>query len=202
MLRVGLTGNIGSGKSAAGRMFVELGAHIIDSDVIAHRLFEPGHPVYRAVVAAFGREVVAADGSIDRQVLGALVFHDPELRQKLNSIVHPAVIDAQKIWLDELESKDSNAIGIVEAALMIEVGTYKNYDKIVVTICSPEEQKQRLRARSGLSDSEILARIQSQMPASDKVKYADYVIDTSGSLEDTGRQVREIFETMKVLTHK
>ena len=126
MLRVGLTGGIGAGKSTVGRMFVDLGCHLIDADAIVHQLFKPGQAVHHSIVEAFGALVVAADGTIDRAVLGEIVFNDATARQRLNSLVHPAVIQHQKEWLDELEKRNPKAIGIVEAALMIEVGSYKN----------------------------------------------------------------------------
>ena len=192
MLRMGLTGGIATGKSAVGRMFVELGCHLIDADRIVHRLFEPGQAVYKAVVQEFGDSIIASDGTIDRKVLGDIVFEDPQVREKLNSLVHPATIQYQQDWLLELEGSDPQGIGIVEAALMIEVGTYKNYDKLIVAACPPELQRQRLRSRSGLSGEQIEARIRAQMPMEEKVKYADYVIDTSGDLAATRSQVVEV----------
>jgi dephospho-CoA kinase len=192
MLRVGLTGGIATGKSTVGQMFVELGCHFIDADRIVRQLFEPGQAVHNAVVQAFGDSVIASDGTVDRKVLGAIVFKDPQARAKLNSLVHPATIQYQLDWLVELEVSDPQGIGIVEAALMIEVGTYKNYDKLIVASCSTELQKQRLRSRTGLSDDQIDARIQAQMPIEEKVKYADYVIDTSGDFTATRSQVSEV----------
>jgi dephospho-CoA kinase len=193
MLRVGLTGGIATGKSTAGQMFVEHGCHLIDSDRITHQLFEPGQSVHNAVVEEFGKRIVAPDGTIDRRVLGEIVFKaDPEARLKLNRLVHPAVIQRQQEWLNEMQQKDPDGVAIVDAALMIEVGTYKNYDKVIVVTCSPEIQKRRLLERSGLKEDEIDARIHSQMPMSEKVKYADFVIDSSGDLADTRRQVTEI----------
>jgi len=193
MLRVGLTGGIATGKSTAGQMFVELGCHLIDSDRITHQLFEPGQSVHKTVVEQFGKRIVAPDGTIDRRILGEIVFkEDPEARLKLNRLVHPAVIQRQQEWLNEMQQKDPDGVAIVDAALMIEVGTYKNYDKVIVVTCSPEIQKRRLLERSGLKEDEIDARIRSQMPMSEKVKYADFVIDNSGDLADTRRQVTEI----------
>jgi len=199
MLRVGLTGGIASGKTTVGRMFVELGARLIDSDVIVHELFRAGEAVNQAVVGAFGDRMRAADGSIDRTVLGEVVFNNPQARERLNSIVHPAVIQRQQDWLDELASREPDAVGIVDAALMVEVGTYRNYDKLIVVVCDPDVQRRRLRHRSGLSDEQVEARIRSQMPMEEKAKYADYVIDSSGSLEDTRRQVEAVFRELKIL---
>ena len=192
MLRVGLTGGIGTGKSTVGTMFVELGCHLIDADHVTHQLFRPGEPVYKGVVQAFGEHILASDHTINRKVLGEIVFNDPEARARLNAIVHPAVIQHQRDWLKEMEAKDPGGVSIVDAALMIEVGTYKNYDKVIVVTCNAEIQKQRLRARSSLSDEQIEARIRSQMPLEEKVKYADFVIDNSGGFSHTRTQVEEV----------
>ncbi len=192
MLRVGLTGGIATGKTTVGQMFADLGCHVIDSDQITHRLFEPGQEVHSAVVQAFGPAIVAADGSIDRKILGGIVFKDPDARAMLNSLVHPAIIRRQQEFLSEVARKDPRGIGIVSAALMVEIGTYKNYDKVVVVSCPPDEQRKRLKIRTGLPDDQVEARIRSQMPMEEKVKYADYVIDTSGDLANTRRQVEEV----------
>jgi dephospho-CoA kinase len=181
-------------------MFVELDCHLIDSDGITHQLFEPGQRVHDAVVEEFGARILAPDGTIDRRVLAGIVFkEDPDARKKLNSLVHPAIIQRQQDWLKEVQEEDPTGIAIVDAALMIEVGTYKNYDKVIVVFCSPEVQKQRLMQRSGLKEDEIDVRIGSQMPVSEKVKYADFVIDNSGDLSSTRRQVVEVNSTLREL---
>jgi dephospho-CoA kinase len=192
MLRVGLTGGIGTGKTTVGMMFVELGCHLIDADRVTHQLFRPGEPVYKAVIQTFGEKILAPDRTINRKALGEIVFNEPEARAKLNGLVHPAVIQRQRDWLKEMEAKDPGGVSIVDAALMIEVGTYKYYDKIIVVTCTPEVQKQRLRARSALSDEQIEARIRSQMPLEEKVKYADFVIDNSRGFSSTRTQVEEV----------
>jgi len=192
MLRVGLTGGIATGKSTVGLMFVELGCHLIDADHISHQLFQPGEAVHSAVIQAFGERILSADRTINRKVLGEIVFNDAEARKKLNQLVHPAVVQRQRDWLNEMEARDPGGISIVDATLMIEAGTYKNYDKVIVVTCRPEVQKHRLRRRSGLSEEEIEARVRSQMPLEEKVKYADFVIDNSGDLPDTRRQVEQV----------
>ena len=192
MLRVGLTGGIATGKSTVGMMFIELGCHLIDADRITHGLLQPGQAVHAAVVQAFGQRILTQDGTINRKILGEIVFQDPQARSTLNGLVHPAVIQRQREWLNEMEASDPRGISIVDAALMIEVGTYKNYDKVIVVTCRPEVQKQRLRARSGLSKEEIEARIRSQMPLEEKARHADYVVDNSGDLAATRRQVAEV----------
>ena len=199
MLRVGLTGGIGTGKSTVGTMFVELGCHLLDADRITHELLRPGEPVYTAVVQAFGENILSPDGTVNRKVLGEIVFGNPLARARLNGIVHPAVVQRQRQWLNEMEVQDPYGIGIVDAALMIEVGTYKNYDKVIVVTCAPDLQKQRLQARSALSDEQIAARIDSQMPLEEKVKFADFVIENSGDLANTRRQVAEVNSKLQEL---
>jgi len=201
MLRVGLTGGIATGKSTVGAMFVELGCHLIESDQITHQLFEPGQAVHAAVVKQFGNRILALDGTIDRRILGGIVFRDPQARGKLNSLVHPAIIQRQQEWLKEMQAQDPHGIAIVDAALMIEVGTYKNYDKVIVVTSSSELQKERLRARSALSDEEIESRIRSQMPNEEKIKYADFVIDNSGAIESTRVQVETVYRQLQETRH-
>jgi len=201
MLRVGLTGGIATGKSTVGAMFVELGCHLIESDQITHQLFEPGQAVHAAVVKQFGNRILALDGTIDRRILGGIVFRDPQARGKLNSLVHPAIIQRQQEWLKEMQAQDPHGIAIVDAALMIEVGTYKNYDKVIVVTSSSELQKERLRARSALSEEEIESRIRSQMPNEEKIKYADFVIDNSGAIESTRVQVETVYRQLQETRH-
>jgi len=197
MLRVGLTGGIATGKSTVGAMFVELGCHLIESDQITHQLFEPGQAVHAAVVQQFGKRILAGDGTIDRRILGDIVFKDPRARAKLNSLVHPAIIQRQQEWLKEMDAQDPEGIAIVDAALMIEVGTYKNYNKVIVVTGSPEIQRERLRARSALSEEQIESRIRSQMPTEEKLKYADFVIDNSGSIGSTRAQVERVYRQLR-----
>jgi len=199
MLRVGLTGGIASGKSTVGRMLGELGCRVIDYDRITRQLFEAGSPVNAAVAEAFGPRVVASDGTIDRKILGELVFENTELRQKLNSIVHPAINQRQSEFLAQAAAEDSHAIGIVEAALIVEVGTYKNYDKVIVVTCSPKIQRERLRERSGLTPQQIETRIASQMPLEEKIKVADFVIDNSGDIGKTRQQVEEVYRQLRAI---
>jgi dephospho-CoA kinase len=173
-------------------MFADLGCHVLDADSITRTLFEAGQAVNRAVAAAFGPSVVAPDGSINRQVLGELVFNNPSLREKLNSLVHPAILERQDAFLASVARNDPAGVAIIEAALMIEVGSYKKYDKVVVVTCTPEVQRRRLAERSHLTPQQIDARIAAQMPLAEKVKFADFVVDNSGDFESTRQQVAEI----------
>jgi dephospho-CoA kinase len=199
VLRVGLTGGIATGKSVVGEIFVELGCHLIDSDQITHELLQPGQSVHAMVVKEFGEQILAADGTVDRRILGNIVFRDPSARARLNGLVHPAIIQRQLQWLAQMEEQDPHTIAIVAAALMIEVGTFKNYDKVIVVTCSPQIQRERLRTRSSLSEDQIEARIRSQMPLEEKVKYADFVVDNSGSIAETREQVRQIFAQLRAV---
>ena len=192
MLRVGLTGGIASGKTTVGAMFVELGCRLIDSDQITHELFEPGQEVHEAVVGEFGPGITTPDGKIDRAALGAIVFGNAERRETLNGLVHPAVIRRQQEFLESVEAENPDGIGIVDAALMIEVKTYKNYERLIVVTCRPDQQRERLLGR-GLSAEEVESRIGSQIPMDEKASYGDFVIDTSGTLEGTRLQVERVY---------
>jgi dephospho-CoA kinase len=178
-------------------MFADLGCQVLDSDLITHQLFAAGEAVNQAVADAFGPSVVAADGSIDRRVLGELVFNDSSLRQKLNAIVHPAIRQRQDAFVEQAGAENPKAIAMIEAALMIEAGTSRNYDKLIVVTCPVEEQRRRLGERSKLTAEQIESRIASQMPMSEKVKQADFVVDNSGTLESTREQVEGIYRQLR-----
>ncbi len=199
MLRVGMTGNIASGKTNARRVFTELGAHTIDADEIAHELLAPGCEVYRHVVAAFGDGVLQPDGSISRRRLGSIVFNDPERRSLLNSIVHPAV--RTEVWrrIGQLENLHSRGVIIVDAALMVETGSYRQYDRLIVVFCDPALQLARLMRRNDLTAEEAKARIAAQMPVEEKLKFAHYRIDTSGTFNGTRQQIEAIYRELVLL---
>jgi dephospho-CoA kinase len=199
MLHVGLTGNIASGKSCAARVFAELGAHIIDADLIAHDLLTPGKPTYEKVREAFGDRIVLEDGSIDRRKLGEIVFNDAAQRVLLNSLVHPDVRTEIFRHIIELEKVSTKGIVIVDAALMVESGLYKLYDKLVVVFCHPALQLARLVSRDGLSVKEARARMDAQMPAEEKLQVADYRIDTSGTFRQTREQVEGTYRELVLL---
>src|ERR1043165_1070627 len=179
MLRVGLTGSIGVGKSFVASVFVELGCHVLDADQTAREVVMPGTAGLKALTAAFGEEILNTDGSLDRKRLGARVFADPRERERLNHILHPFIIARQDEILNGWEAGDPDGIGIVDAALMIESGGYKRFDKLIVVHCRPEVQLERLMLRNGLTREEAQRRIDSQMPQEEKQKFGDYLIDTS-----------------------
>jgi len=199
MLRVGLTGGVACGKSTIGAMLARRGAHFLQADTLAHQLYLPGTPVYEAVVGAFGQDIVRSNGLIDRAVLANRAF--PDRIGELNAIVHPAVIEAQNRWLAEREAEDPQGIAVLEAALLIEAGAAKHFDKIIVVTCSLEQKVEHYAHRSGLSlglaRREVERRSSAQLSDQQKAAHADYVIDNSGTLEETERQVEQVWGEMK-----
>ena len=197
MLKVGLTGSIAVGKTFVLGVLSELGCHVIDADVVARQVALPGSPGLKAVIDAFGEEVLKSDGSLNRARLGEIVFADEAKRQQLNSILHPFIIAAQDAQLRELELQDPKGIVVVDAALMIESGGYKRFDKLIVVHCRPEVQLQRLMRRNKLSREEAEQRIATQMPQEEKKRYADYLIDTSGDFAETRRQTEDVYHALR-----
>ncbi len=217
MLKVGLTGGIASGKSAVGEMFVQLGAHLIQSDAIAHWLMEPGRPVYEEVVRHFGSGILNSDHTINRARLAEAAFGTspaergsaeaagrsatPPRVQELNAIVHPAVIAHENEWMEEIGARDPEAIAIVEAALILEAGSGARFDRLIVVTCQPEQRIQRLASRLGIPEdaarAEVTRRMAAQISDEEKIKAADFVIDNSGSLESTEEQVRKVFAALR-----
>jgi dephospho-CoA kinase len=193
MLHVGLTGNIASGKSHAASIFAELGAHIIDADQVVHELLSCGTKTYNRIVEAFGEQIFDQDRKIDRRRLAQLVFFDEKQRLLLNSLIHPDVGEEILRRIFQLEQSSSRGIVIVHAALIIETGGYRMYHRLIVVTCDPTMQLSRLIRRDNLTEKEAGARIASQMPIEGKIKFADYTIDTSGTLKRTRDQVEAIY---------
>ncbi|HKR61702.1 MAG TPA: dephospho-CoA kinase [Pyrinomonadaceae bacterium] len=202
MLRVGLTGSIAVGKSFVAGVLQELGCHVVDADLTAREVVTPGAPGLDALVGAFGAEVLRDDGTLDRPKLGAIVFPDREKRELLNSILHPFIIARQDEMLQEWEQEDPLGIGVIDAALMIESGGYKRFDKLIVVHCRPEVQLERLITRDGLSESEARERIAAQMPQEEKCQFADYLIDTSDGFAATRQRTEEVVEQLRELARK
>lgn len=188
-----MTGSIAVGKSFVLSVLRELGCVTFDADKIAHFVMEPGGAAYEEVIREFGREVVREDGAIDRARLGAIVFADAARRRRLNEIVHPHVIEEQNRLLREANESDPNQIAVVDAALMIESGGHKRFDKLIVVFCDPEMQIERLMRRNQMTRPEAEMRIAAQMPSSEKRRYADYEIDTSGAFDQTRARVTEVY---------
>lgn len=200
MLRVGLTGSIAVGKSHVVAVLGELGCHVIDADQTARDVVAKGTEGLKLVVGEFGEEVLQPDGALDRARLGDIIFADKEKRERLNSILHPLIISAQDAQLRRWEAEDPEGIGIVDAALMIESGGYKRFDKIVVVHCRPEIQIERLMRRNNLSREEAARRIATQMPQEEKMRYADFLIDTSEDYEQTRQRTLEVFRELKAIS--
>lgn len=196
MLKVGLTGSIAVGKSFVLSILRELGCVTFDADKIAHSVMEPGRAAHDDIVREYGPEVIADDGSVDRVKLGAIVFADAGRRKRLNEIVHPRVIEEQNRLLREAEAADPDGIAIVDAALMIESGGYKRFDKLIVVFCDTQMQVERLMRRNGITRAEADLRIAAQMPSEEKRRYADYEIDTSGTLDETRKRVTEVYKDL------
>lgn len=199
MLKVGLTGGIATGKSYVLSVLADLGCDVLDSDRTARQVVEPGQPAFNEIVALFGREIITEDGNLDRAKLGALVFTDAAKRETLNSIVHPRVFEAQHRWMAEMEHRNPQSIAIIDAALLIETGSFRRFDKLVVVHCDPEIQLARLMARNNLTREEAMARISSQMPSAEKLNYADFSINTSLGFDDTRRQTELLYEQLRKL---
>jgi dephospho-CoA kinase len=198
MLHVGLTGNIASGKSYAANAFSALGAKIIDADRVAHEVLVFGTPTYIKIVEAFGEQILGPGKEIDRKKLGQIVFSDANKRSTLNALTHPDVGAEIRRRISTMEQTSSSGIIIVDAALMIETGGYKIYDCLIVATCDPSQQISRIMIRDGLTEAEARARMASQMPMEEKLKLADYKIDTSGTLKQTDDQVKAIYRNLLI----
>jgi dephospho-CoA kinase len=202
MLRVGLTGGLASGKSFVGHTLVGLGADLgcllIQADELGHQVQEPGGEAYPGVVREFGPGILNEDGYIDRRRLAAEVFRDPERLHKLNALVHPYVHARRRKLEEDFARTHPDGIAVTEAAILIETGSYREYDRLIVAFCRPEQQVERAMARDRLTREEVLDRMRQQMPLEEKVKYADYVVDTSGPKADTVAQTQVVYDSLCV----
>jgi len=196
MLRVGLTGGLASGKSFVGRALADMGCLLIQADQLGHQVLEPGGEAYDSVVKEFGPEIVRADGTIDRPKLAALVFHDSQRLAALNALVHPPVWARESRLMDDHAVAHPHGIAVVEAAILVETGSYRNYAKLIVAVCSEEQQIERAMSRDGMTREQVLDRLSRQMPLAEKINYADYVIDTSGAKESTLAQTRDVYQAL------
>jgi dephospho-CoA kinase len=194
-LLIGITGNIGTGKSTVSKMLAKLGAHTIDADQIVHEVMRKGTPVHAAIVEAFGREVLAGNGEIDRRYLGTIVFADPEALARLESIIHPATLDAIN---HRIAGTDASVV-VVEAIKLIEAGMADGCDSVWATTCRPEQQVQRIMAARDLSQAEAEQRVHAQPPQELKIARADIVINTSGTLAQTQKQVEAAWEQVRLM---
>ena len=198
----GLTGGIASGKSTVARFMEALGAKVIDADRVGHELLLPPHPIHNKVISHFGQEILKPGGEIDRGRLGAIVFTDRKKLNELTSIMHPSLIARIEELAEELRSRHPRAVILVDAALIYEAGVADRFTKILVAWCRPEQQIERLVAKTGVSRQEALRRMASQLPPEEKRRRADYVIDCSGSLEQTRAQVQALYPEIKRLAEE
>ena len=209
MLKVGLTGGIAAGKSVVGEMFVGLGAHLVQADRIAHSLMQPGEAVYNEVVRHFGHSILNPDGSVNRSKLAEAAFGSADATlgtrnsriDELNRIVHPAVIRSQEEWMHAIDLQSPRSVAIVEAALLLEAGAAKSFDRMVVVTCNAEQRAERFAARQKIdleaARKEVARRMAAQLPDAEKVKAANFVIDNSGSLDQTRQQVKAVWEKLR-----
>ena len=197
MLRVGLTGGLACGKSFVGEALAGWGCLLIQADELGHEVLALGGEAYEAVVKEFGNGILAEDGSIDRRALAARVFGAPERLDRLNAIVHPLVLRREEERIAQFAGREPDGIAVVEAAILIETGSYKRFDRLILVTCTSEQQVERAMRREGAVESDARARISRQMPLEEKRKFADFVIDTSGAKEDTLRQTRAVYESLR-----
>ncbi len=203
MLRVGLTGGVACGKSTIAAMMVKRGAHFLQADGLAHQLYAPGAVTYDEVVRRFGHEILNEDGTINRTKLANVVF--PDRIDELNAVVHPEVVKRQNSWLSEVERQDPHGIAVVEAALLIEAGAHKDFDKVIVVTCDDQRKVEHFARRANvplaIARFEVARRSAAQFTDEEKAGHADYIIDNSGPIEEAERQVDKIWQELQASRH-
>jgi dephospho-CoA kinase len=202
VLKLGLTGGIASGKSSVAAMFEELGARLIDTDVIARQVVAPGGQALKSIVAAFGPEVLDARGELDRRLLRERIFSDQEARETLNVIVHPAVAAQVQAELALIEKESPQAVALVDVPLLYETNTEARYDAVVVVYVSPPVQVERLMARDGVDKTAAEQSLAAQMPLEEKRKKAQFVVDNSGTLQETRKQVQAVWQALGSIAYQ
>lgn len=198
MLHIGLTGGIASGKSTVASLLRDRDCLVLEADPLGHELLEPEQASYDEVVRVFGKEILDADGKVDRGKLGAIVFSDPTRRARLNGILHPRILEIVQQWFAMLERPGGPDLAVVEAALIIETRYHKELDRVIVCWCRHDQQVERLVER-GLSVEQAEQRIAAQLPIDQKRRMADEVIDCSGAVDTAERQVESVLEKLKQL---
>ncbi len=199
MLIVGLTGGVASGKSTVSEIFKEEGAYLIDADRIARELVQPRTPAWHELRSAFGEEILQPDGSINRKKLFALVFSDPAKRAVLNRLLHPRIREETRRRMAEIGRRDPGAIVVIDAALLVETGSYREVDRLIVVRSSEARQIERLEKRDGMSREEAERVVAAQLPLEAKVKVADIVFSNDETIEETKRKARELFQELRRL---
>jgi dephospho-CoA kinase len=197
MLKVGLTGGLACGKSFVGEELARLGCLVIQADELGHQVLEPSGEAYEGVVREFGSEILSEGGTIDRRALAARVFDSPARLERLNALVHPPVVRREEELVGQFAAQNPRGIAVVEAAILIETGSYHRFDRIILVTCREEQQVERAMRRSGSVETDVRARLSRQMQIEEKRKFADFVIDTSGEKESTVRQTRAVYEALR-----
>jgi dephospho-CoA kinase len=197
---VGLTGGLASGKSFVGHALADLGCYLIEADKLGHEVMLPGAEAYDGIIREFGPEILDEQARISRRKLSAMVWTHPERLARLNALVHPPVQQREEAMMAEIGRRDTGAIVVVEAAILVETGRYKSFDRLIVVTCATEQQMERALERGSYNKDEIRARLARQLPLEEKLRVADYVIDTSGDKEATLEQVREVYRSLRSLT--
>jgi dephospho-CoA kinase len=197
MLKVGLTGGLACGKTYVGEALESYGCLLIQADRLGHEVLEPDGEAYHDVVREFGPEILDGEGRIDRRRLAGLVFGSPTRLERLNSLVHPPVVRREEEMTAAFFAREPHGIAVVEAAILIETGSWRRFDRVILVVCSEEQQVERALRRNGSDELDVRARISRQMPLEEKRKFAHFVIDTSGEKEDTLRQTRAVWEALR-----
>jgi dephospho-CoA kinase len=197
MLIVGLTGGVASGKTTVSQVLKEQGAYIIDADQMARELVRPHAPAWKQLVKAFGKDILREDGSIHRKRLADKVFADPRQRKLLNQILHPRIKKEIERRAKEIGQKDPDAVVVIDAPLLVELGDHRKMDKLIVVTSTQTQQIERLQRRDGIGPEEALRIFSSQMPIKDKVKWADFVIRNEGSIQKTREKAKEVYQELK-----
>jgi dephospho-CoA kinase len=197
MLKVGLTGGLACGKTFVGEALAALGCYVLQADQLGHAALLPGGEAYGPVVREFGPGILAGNGEIDRRALAEQVFGSAERLALLNSLVHPPVLRQEEAWLDRVAAGDPRGIAVIEAAILIETGSHQRFDKLIVVVCEEQQQIERSMKRDGVGRERVRARLSRQMPVSEKRKFWDFIIDTSGTKEETLRQVRAVYDSLR-----
>jgi len=199
MLVVGLTGGIASGKSTVAGILKDLGALVIDADIVSREVALPHTRCWKSITAHFGKGILNKDLSINRKKLASRIFSDPEKRMRLNRIIHPAIKKRIRQLITDIGHDDAGALVIVDAALLVETGMYRDYDRLVVVAAAENVQRARLMRRDRCSLKAAQRRLRSQLPLAPKMQVADYVINNQGSLAQTRRQTRMLFKLLCAL---
>jgi dephospho-CoA kinase len=199
MLIVGLTGGVASGKSTVSKVFKEEGAYLIDADRIARELVQPHTSAWHELLRVFGEEILQPDGSVHRKRLAALVFAHPEKRAVLNRLLHPRIKEETQRRLEEIGRRDPGAIVVIDAALLVETGSYREVDWLIVVQSSKARQIERLERRDGMSREEAERIVAAQLPLEAKLKVADIVFSNDGTIEETRRRAKELFQELRRL---